>query len=128
MTCHVAKPYVLKRQTYVLKRQTYVLKRQTYVLKRKTYVLKPHAASLNANRNNISVHMPYIYSHYRMKLHEFFFFLQAHAGIFFSSSISCMNFFFGSDTPLPGYLMVHPLSADCVIVAFICTELTNHNA
>ena len=50
-----------------------------------------------------------IYSHYRMKLHEFFFFLQAHAGIFFSSSISCMNFFLGSDTPpLPGYLMVHP--------------------
>ena len=45
--------------------------------------------------------MPYIYSHYRMKLHEFFFFLQAHAGIFFSSSISCMIFFFGSDTPPP---------------------------
>ena len=50
-----------------------------------------------------------IYSHYLMKLHDFFFFLQAHAGIFFSCSISCMNFFFGSDTPLPGYLMVHPL-------------------
>ena len=49
MTCHVAKPYVLKRQTYVLKRQT-------YVLKRKTYVLKPHAASLNANRNNCATH------------------------------------------------------------------------
>ena len=47
-----------------------------------------------------------------MKLHEFFFFLQAHAGIFFSTSISCMNFFFGSYTPLPGYLMVHPLPAD----------------
>ena len=45
---------------------------------------------------------------YPMKLHEFFFFLQALAGIFFSSSIPCMNFFFGSDTPLPGYLMVHP--------------------
>ena len=45
--------------------------------------------------------MLYIYSHYRMKLHEFFFFLQAHAGIFFSSSISCMNFFLGSDTPPP---------------------------
>ena len=61
---------------------------------------------------NKSVHMLYIYSHYLMKLHEFFFFLQAHAGIIFSSSISCMNFFFGSDTPpppLPGYLMVHPL-------------------
>ena len=42
-----------------------------------------------------------IYSHYRMKLHEFFFFLQAHAGIFFSSSISCMNFFLGPDTPPP---------------------------
>ena len=38
---------------------------------------------------------------YPMKLHEFFFFLQALAGIFFSSSISCMNFFFGSDTPPP---------------------------
>ena len=49
---------------------------------------------------NKSVHMLYIYSHYLMKLHEFFFF-QAHAGIFFSSSISCMNFFFGSDTPPP---------------------------
>ena len=48
-----------------------------------------------------NVHMLYIYSHYLMKLHEFFFFLQAHAGIFFSSSISCMNFFFGSDTPPP---------------------------
>ena len=36
-----------------------------------------------------------------MKLHEFFFFLQAHAEIFFSSSISCMNFFFGSDTLPP---------------------------
>ena len=30
-----------------------------------------------------------------------FFFLQALAGIFFSSSIPCMNFFFGSDTPPP---------------------------
>ena len=48
-----------------------------------------------------SVHMLYIYSHYLMKLHEFFFFLQAHAGIFFSSSISCMNLFFGSDTSPP---------------------------
>ena len=38
---------------------------------------------------------------YPMKLHEFFFFLQALAGIFFSSSIPCMNFFFGSDTPPP---------------------------
>ena len=47
------------------------------------------------------VHMLYIYSHYLMKLHEFFFFLQAHAGIFFSSSISCMNLFFGSDTSPP---------------------------
>ena len=36
------------------------------------------------------------------------FFLQAHAGIFCSSSISCMNFFLDL-TPLPGYLMVHPL-------------------
>ena len=50
---------------------------------------------------NKNVHMLHIYSHYLMKLHEFFFFLQAHAGIFFSSSISCMNFFFGSDTPPP---------------------------
>ena len=50
---------------------------------------------------NKSVHMLYIYSHYLMKLLEFFFILQAHAGIFFSSSISCMNFFFGSDTPPP---------------------------
>ena len=48
---------------------------------------------------NKSAHMLYIYSHYLMKLHDFFFFLQAHAGIFFSSSISCMNFFFGFDTP-----------------------------
>ena len=38
---------------------------------------------------------------YPMKLHEFFFFLQALAGFFFSSSIPCMNFFFGSDTPPP---------------------------
>ena len=39
--------------------------------------------SINYSIINISVQMPYIYSHYRMKLHEFFFFLQAHAGIFF---------------------------------------------
>ena len=33
---------------------------------------------------NKSAHMLYIYSHYLMKLHDFFFFLQlAHAGIFF---------------------------------------------
>ena len=38
---------------------------------------------------------------YPMKLLDFFFFLQALAGIFFSSSIPCMNFFFGSDTPPP---------------------------
>ena len=46
---------------------------------------------------------------YPMKLHEFFFFLQALAGIFFSSSIPCMNFFLDLTPPLPGYLMVHPL-------------------
>ena len=47
---------------------------------------------------------------YLMKLHEFFFFRQAHAGIFFSSLISCMNFFLDlTPPPLPGYLMVHPL-------------------
>ena len=45
-----------------------------------------------------------------MKLHEFFFFLQAHAGIFFSSSISCMNFFFGSDTPRPRISNSPPLT------------------
>ena len=49
-----------------------------------------------------------------MKLHEFFFFLQAHAGIFFSGSISCMNFFLDLTPPLPGYLMVHPLHTDIV--------------
>ena len=54
--------------------------------------------------------MLYIYSHYVMKLHEFFFFLQAHAGIFFSSSISCMNFFFGSDTPPPRISNGSPLT------------------
>ena len=54
--------------------------------------------------------MLYIYSHYLMKLHEFFFFLQAHAGIFFSSSISCMNFFFASDTPPPRISNGPPLS------------------
>ena len=59
---------------------------------------------------NKSVHMLYIYSHYLMKLRESFFFLQAHAGIFFSTSISCMNFFLDLTSPLPGYLMVHPLS------------------
>ena len=33
---------------------------------------------------NKSAHMLYIYSHYLMKLHDFFFFLQlAHAGNFF---------------------------------------------
>ena len=53
---------------------------------------------------------------YLMKLHEFFFFVQAHAEIFFSSSISCMNFFFGSDTPLPGYLMIHSLVSDAFIL------------
>ena len=37
-----------------------------------------------------------------------FFFLQALAGIFFSSSIPCMNFFLDLTPPLPGYLMVHP--------------------
>ena len=56
-----------------------------------------------------SAHMLYIYSHYLIKLHDFYFFLQAHAGIFFSSSISCMNFFLDLTPPLPGYLMVHPL-------------------
>ena len=60
---------------------------------------------------NKSVHMLYIYSHCLMKLHEFFFFLQAHAGIFFSCSISCMNFFFGSDTPPPRISNGPPLSA-----------------
>ena len=60
---------------------------------------------------NKSVHMLYIYSHYVMKLHEFFFFLQAHEGIFFSSSISCMNFFFGSDTPPPRISNGPPLSS-----------------
>ena len=38
---------------------------------------------------------------YLIKLHEFFFFLQAHAGIFFLVQFLCMNFFFGSDTPPP---------------------------
>ena len=74
---------------------------------------------------------------YLIKLHEFFFFLQAHAGIFFSSSISCMNFFFGSDTSLPGYLMVHPLhkifSRNTVKVSYSCMSnvrsiITSHNA
>ena len=55
--------------------------------------------------NNKSVHTYALHifslSIYPMKLHEFFFFLQALAGIFFSSSIPCMNFFFGSDTPPP---------------------------
>ena len=32
---------------------------------------------------------------------QFFFFLQAHAGIFFSSSISCMNFFLDLTPPPP---------------------------
>ena len=45
--------------------------------------------------------MLYIFSH------EYFFFLQALAGIFFL--VQFLAFFFGSDTPLPGYLMVHPL-------------------
>ena len=48
----------------------------------------------------IKVHMLYIYSHYLMKLHEFFFFLQAHAEFFFSS-ISCMNFFLDLTPPPP---------------------------
>ena len=61
---------------------------------------------------NRNVHMLYIYSHYLMKLHEFFFFLQAHAGIFFSSSISCMNFFFGSDTPPPRISNGPPLTEE----------------
>ena len=39
-----------------------------------------------------------------------FFFLQALAGIFFSSSIPCMIFFLDLTLPLPGYLMVHPLT------------------
>ena len=45
-----------------------------------------------------------------MKLHDFFFFLEAHAEIFFSSSFSCMNFFFGSDTPPPRISNGPPLS------------------
>ena len=54
---------------------------------------------------------------YPMKLHEFFFFLQALAGIFFSSSIPCMNFFLDltPPPPLPGYLIVHPL---CCLTPF----------
>ena len=63
--------------------------------------------------------MLYIYSHYLMKLHDFFFFLQVHAGIFFSS-ISCMNFFFGSDTPPPRISNGPPLSLFFLRCNFAC--------
>ena len=46
-----------------------------------------------------------------MKLHEFFFFLQAHAEIFFSSSISCMNFFLDLTPPSPRISNGPPLSS-----------------
>ena len=68
---------------------------------------------------NKSVHMLYIYSHYLMKLHEFFFFLQAYAGIFFSCSISCMTFFFGSDTPPPRISNGPPLTRYFATLYFI---------
>ena len=49
---------------------------------------------------NKSVHVLYIYSHYLMKLHEFFFFLQAHAEFFFLVQFLAW-IFFGSDNPPP---------------------------
>ena len=59
---------------------------------------------------NKSARMLYIYSHYLMKLHDFFFFLQlAHAGIFFLVQFLAWFFFLDLTAPLPGYLMVHPL-------------------
>ena len=67
---------------------------------------------------NRSAHMLYIYSHYLIKLHDFYFFLQAHAGIFFSSSISCMNFFFGSDTPPPRISNGPPLTGCQMYTSF----------
>ena len=42
----------------------------------------------------------YVYSYYLMKLHEFFFILQAHAGIFFLVQFPAWIFFW-SDTPPP---------------------------
>ena len=68
---------------------------------------------------------------YPMKLHEFFFFLQALAGIFFSSSIPCMNFFFGSDTPPPrmsnGQMFKAGGQARCIMVERVdevCSKLS----
>ena len=64
----------------------------------------PYFYSISYSFINKSVHIcsTYILTLiYLMKLHEFFFFLQTHAGIFFPSSISGMNFFFGSDIPPP---------------------------
>ena len=63
-----------------------------------------------------SAHMLYIYSHYLIKLHDFYFFLQAHAGIFFSSSISCMNFFLDLTPPPPRISNGPPLSLQTVDV------------
>ena len=51
-----------------------------------------------------------------MKLHEFFFFPQVLAGIFFSGPTPCMNFFFGSATPPPRISNGPPLILAEVVV------------
>ena len=63
-----------------------------------------------------------------MKLHEFFFFLQAHAENFFSSSISCMNFFFGSDTPPPRISNGPPLIAYTHVVKRVRAKFSKNCA
>ena len=53
----------------------------------------------------------YLSINYQKCTHMLYIFSHIFARIFFLSPIPCMNFFLDLTPPLPGYLMVHPLSS-----------------